>query len=231
MRRKILREKVVVKEWDQYWQENKKPNELLYGIIASFYRRYLIKNSLNYFALKYFKKGAKLLHAGCGGGEVDSDLKKFFSITALDISPNALLSYRENNGPKSKVLLGNIKAIPVRNYSFDGIYNLGVMEHLHPGEIKSVLKEFSRVLKRKGKLILFWPPEYGISVIFFKILVFISKNILGRKRVKFHPREITRIRSKKQIADLFHGTGFRILMQYFGIRDLFTYCVIVARKE
>jgi len=224
-------EKSTVKEWDKYWRKNKKLNESVYAVIASFYRKYLIKGSLNYFVLKYFPKGAKLLHAGCGGGEVDSDLKKFFAITALDISPNALTNYQKNNGSGSKVLLGNIKNIPVRNSTFEGIYNLGVMEHLSSGEIDTVLKEFSRVLKPKGKIVLFWPPEYGLSVIFFKTLVFIFKKILGRKRVKFHPTEINRIKSKRQVRELFRETNFEILGQYFGIRYLFTYHVVVARKR
>ena len=82
----------------------------------------------------------------------------------------------------------------------------------------------------KGKLVLFWPPEYGLSVIFFKIMVFITKNILRIKDVKFHPTEVNRIKSKAHAKSIVERSGFNMLEYRFGIRDLFTYCVIVAEK-
>jgi len=105
------------------------------------------------------------------------------------------------------------------------------LEHYSEQSIKRILVELSRVLKKRGKMIIFWPPEFGLSVRFFKILVFITQNILGFKNVKFHPDEITRIKSRKDAERIFMKAGLKVVDYYFGIRDFFTYCVIVAEKQ
>lgn len=217
-------------EWDKYWEKNKKSHRWLYDVIASFYRVFIIKRSLNYFVKKYFKRNSCVLHAGCGSGQVDTDIKKRINITALDISANALIQYKYFNGENSKMVQSNLLSMPFENNSFDGIYNLGVMEHFNEEEIICILKEFNRVLKKDGLIIIFWPPEYGLSVLFFKCLKFIYKNIFLKKQVKFHPDEITRIRSKKHAYSYLRITGFVPVSYSFGLRDLFTYSVLIAKK-
>jgi len=218
------------KEWDLYWVEEKKSNRKVYDIIAQFYRVYIIKRALSYFVKKYFFKNTNILHAGCGSGQVDTDINNYVSITALDISVNALSLYKKINGESSKTINGSIFSVPVENSTFDGIYNLGVMEHFDEIEIKQILKEFHRILKKDGIIILFWPPEYGISVIFFKVLTFIYKYIFFIKKIKFHPDEITRIKSKKQASSFLEEANFKIIKYYFGLRDLFTHSVIIGKK-
>jgi ubiquinone/menaquinone biosynthesis C-methylase UbiE len=219
-----------VKEWQKYWDQDRS-SRFIYNLIASFYRNYIIRGSLNHFVKTTFKKGAKVIHAGSGGGETDKDIKNYLQITAVDFSENALKQYKKTNGKASKTVLADIFNMPFKSSSFNGLYNLGVMEHYTQKEIKKLLKEFDRVLKKKAKIILFWPPEFGLSVVFFKILVFIYKNVLQIKRVKFHPKEVTRIRSKKHVKQLFKNSNFKIVGEYFGIRDLFTYYVIIAQKK
>jgi hypothetical protein len=53
----------------------------------------------------------------------------------------------------------------------------------------------------------------------------------GKKDLKLHPDEITHVRSKKQIEGYLESAGFRMVRFYFGVRDLFTYVVIVAQKQ
>ncbi|MGZ6370773.1 MAG: methyltransferase domain-containing protein, partial [Bdellovibrionota bacterium] len=114
--------------------------------------------------------------------------------------------------------------------SVDGIYNLGVMEHFTEGEIDKVFAEFKRVLRPGGRMVILWPPEFGLSVIFFKVLKVLVTTITRRKDVKFHPDEICRVQSKKHALGIFQRSGFRVLDYYFGPRDVFTYSVIVAEK-
>ena len=52
--------------------------------------------------------GAQLLHAGCGSGQVDSELSREMRITAVDISLPALESYRRNNPGAEAVRHGDI---------------------------------------------------------------------------------------------------------------------------
>lgn len=222
-----------VKYWEKYWEGDiLRGKRFLYDLVASFYRQYLIKPSLNCFVKTYFRKNSKILHAGCGGGEVDMDIRSFVKIIALDFSQNALNKYNSRYGKKKKIkiVLGDVRSLPFRGSSFDGIYNLGVMEHFNRKDITKILNEFYRVLKPKGIIIIFWPPEFGLSVIFFKILVFLTKSIFQIKKVAFHPLEISRLQSEGQANKLFAVSGFKVIRYYFGIRDLFTYSVIVAQK-
>lgn len=217
-------------DWDAYWAQQKTTGRLVYDAVAAFYRKVIIINSLNYFIRKYFPRGADVVHAGCGSGQVDTNVVDLVSVTALDISPAALSIYNTIHHGKASLVHGSIFDMPLKKASMDGIYNLGVMEHFTEGDIAKILKEFYRVLKPKGRVMLFWPPEFGMSVIFFKVLSFFVKGILGKKHVKFHPDEISRIRSKRHAYTIMENAGYRVIRYSFGIRDMFTYAVIVAEK-
>lgn len=216
-------------EWESYWQGQKSSGGLLYEVIAAFYRKAIIKPTLNHVIRKYFKRDGSLLHAGCGGGQVDVDICKQYAVTGLDISANALNIYNKVNRGKAKLLHGSIYKIPSDGI-YDGIYNLGVMEHFSVDEIRLIMNEFKRVLKPGGKIVLFWPPEYGVSVMFFKVLKLILTPIYG-KNIKFHPTEISRIKSRKEAVEIINQSGFELIEFSFGFRDLFTYAVIVAKVK
>jgi ubiquinone/menaquinone biosynthesis C-methylase UbiE len=130
----------------------------------------------------------------------------------------------------SKLILGSIFNMPVPDNSYDGIYNLGVMEHFSEEEIKQILKEFNRILKPSRKIVLFWPPEFGLSVMFLKLLHFIL-NHLFKKSISLHPPEISRVKSRSQVERLLNQAEFTLNRYAFGIRDLFTYVVIVGEKN
>jgi SAM-dependent methyltransferase len=217
------------KEWDKYWTKKQSFSQTIYRFVAGIYRTFIIKNALNFFIKKEFKNKAKLLHAGSGSGQVDQDLIKLFDITALDISGEALRLYKKNNGQDANVLKASIFAIPVKSESFDGIYNLGVHEHFLKEENEKIFNEFARVLKKDGKIVLFWPPKYGSSVIFLNTLHFILNDIMGKK-IRLHPKEISLIESKRQATEALKSFGFKTIKFYFGPKDLFTHCVLVAKK-
>lgn len=225
----LVKAKIEEKEWDKYWTKKQSFSQSVYRSIASIYRTFIIKNALNYFIEKEFRGNAKLLHAGSGSGQVDIDLIKKFDITALDISSEALKLYKINNGKKSKILKASIFDIPKKSGTFAGIYNLGVHEHFLESENEKILKEFSRVLKKNGKIVLFWPPKYGFSVIFLDSLHFILNEILGKK-IRLHPNEVSLISSRKQVNEILKNAGFKLVGYYFGPKDLFTHVVLVAKK-
>lgn len=213
--------------WNDYWSGKKKSGGIVYDIIAEFYRKVLIRPLLNRFIRQTFAKGASVLHAGCGSGQVDRDIRNDIAITALDISQNALEIYRRENGDRCRLLHGSIFSIPLPDSSMDGVYNLGVMEHFSEEDIGQILAEFKRVLRPHGQMVIFWPPEFGVSVLFFKALKFGLK-VLTRRDFKFHPDEICRVRSREHVTRIFEAAGCRVKEYYFGPRDLFTYSVIVA---
>ena len=223
------KEKEIEQDWDIYWADKNKSSNVVYDFLAGIYRRLIVKNILNHFANKYFAKGINVLHAGCGSGQVDVDIAKQINITALDISANALKIYRTIHGNACKTVQGNIFSLPFENNTFDGLYNLGVLEHFTQDEIQQILLECKRVLKPNGKILVLWPSTFGFTVFILDSAHFILNKIF-RMNVKLHPDEITRAKSRQHAIQTFENAGFEILEYYFGIRDIFTQAVIVAQK-
>jgi dolichol-phosphate mannosyltransferase len=217
-------------DWDTYWKNAKGGGGVVYDIIAAFYRKFIIRPALNQFVKAYFPANARVLHAGCGSGQVDADIRHHVKITGLDISLNALNLYRRNNRSHCRVLHGSIFDLPMADGELDGVYNLGVMEHFTPEEIHRILREFTRVLRPGGRMVIFWPPEFGASVSFLKCVKWFLEKVLRRKNVSFHPDEITRVQSRKHVVRFFEANGLRVLRYYFGPKDMFTQCAIVAEK-
>lgn len=216
--------------WNDYWSRNdSKQAHLIYDLIAAFYRRFIIRPSLNKFILGNFEPESVLMHAGCGSGQVDRDIGQKFSIMALDISPVALGMYKKSNRSVKKLIHGSIFDIPLEAESIDGIHNLGVMEHFTEKEIADILGEFHRVLKPHGRIVLFWPPKLGLTVMVLKFVHFILNRVL-KKNVQLHPAEITHVVSKKHAAAILNKSGFALKDYSFGIGDLFTHAIVVGEK-
>lgn len=223
------KDKKVEQDWDAYWAGKDKPGNVVYDLLAGIYRRLVVKNILNHFVRKYFPAGARALHAGCGSSQVDVDIAGYMDITALDISANALRLCTAAHGGKVKTVQGNIFSLPFPDNTFDGLYNLGVLEHFTQDEILKILTESRRVLKPGGKILILWPPTFGFTVFVLDSAHFIMNRIF-KMHIKLHPDEITRVRSRGHAVETVEGAGFKMVEYYFGPRDLFTQAVIVAEK-
>ena len=103
------------------------------------------------------------------------------------------------------------------------------MEHFTKDEDVKILQEFRRILKKDGKLVLFWPPKFGLTVTFLNSLHFVLNNIL-RRNIRLHPEEISLAKSRSHIKEVLNEAGFKLTEYYFGPIDLFTHCIIVAQK-
>jgi SAM-dependent methyltransferase len=216
-------------EWDYYWTIKKTSLHRVYDKIAVVYRQNIIKPHLERFISKYLERNSIILHAGCGGGQVEKEIAHSYTIIGMDISLNAIALYKKCHDAPN-LILGDITSIGIKEGSLDGIYNLGVMEHFSEGEIKIILMEFRRILKKRGKIILFWPPEYGSTVIFFKIVHFILNPVL-RRNIHFQPPEPNRIQSKKWVDTIINQSGFTLEEISFGMEDFYTNMVVVIRKS
>lgn len=199
------------------WSAAPGGSQRLYSAIAGLYRRVFIRPRLEFWMRRSFRPGAELLHAGFGGGEVDANLGSLFRITTLDISPKALDLYK--------------KTIPLPTAAFDGAYNLGVMEHFHPGEIVGILSLLHRAVRPVGRLLVFWPLATAPSV---KVLRWWHRFLGFRQAhpVRLHPPEHTLLQSKEQAARMLDRAGWELERFSVSPADLFIQAVLVcARKE
>jgi dolichol-phosphate mannosyltransferase len=215
--------------WDTYWASKSNKRGALYELIAGLYRRVIIKRELNRVIRRHFLPASKLLHAGCGSGQVDEDLQHEMKITALDISPAALELYSRNNPRAAAVKHGSILSLPAEDASFDGVYNLGVVEHFSHEKIHQIFTEFYRVLRPGGKGVIFWPHRRATSVVVLKLLHWLLNSVL-KKPTKFHPPEISLLGSRSEAEALLRATSFELVDYSFGARDFFVQAVVVGRK-
>lgn len=220
--------------WDTYWTRGQEKSRRAYAFVASIYRRLAIRRSLNHFMHKHFAPGARLLHAGCGAGQVDAELSREMRITAVDISLPALESYRRNNPHAEAIRRGDILHLDeVADESFDGAYNLGVVEHFSREQIEQILREMGRTVKAGGKVVIFWPHRRATSVFVLRqihrLLHFFRR--AGRPEVQLHPAEVSLLESREQAREVVERAGFNLVEYYFGIRDLLVQAVVVGCKR
>ena len=220
--------------WDSYWTRGHEKSRRLYSFVASVYRRLAIRRNLNHFIHKHFSPGARLLHAGCGSGQVDAELSREMRITAVDISLPALESYRRNNPTAEAVRHGDILNLTeVAEHSFDGAYNLGVVEHFSQDQIVQILREIGRTVKPGGKVVIFWPHRRATSVFVLKVIHWLLNCFRGRRgnQVQLHPPEISLLQSRDQARQVVERAGFNLVDYYFGFRDLLVQAVVVGCKR
>ena len=153
--------KKVENEWDVHWKSEEKKGTR--EGIATFVREDIFAPTVDHFIQEYFSPSGICVEAGCGSAETSIKIeKKRRVLIALDISSEALKRARRIK-VFDKYIKADIMKMPFKEDSVSGIWNLGVMEHFHEPEIQKILKEFHRVLKPGGRVILFWPADYSSS--------------------------------------------------------------------
>ncbi len=216
--------------WNEYWDKKSQKSTAVYDAIATVYRNAVIKRRLEATLLREFPAGARLLHAGCGSGQVDAGLHRHAKITAIDISPSALTIYRRHNPEAEEVRHASIFDLPFASGSFDGAYNLGVVEHFEHHELVRAFAEVGRVLRPRGKLVVFWPHARATSVAVLKSAHWLLNDVL-HKDVRFHPPEVSLVHSRKEARDLLAEGGFDLQSYEFGAKDFFVQSVVVATRR
>lgn len=215
--------------WDAYWSPDAQGAHRLYSVLASAYRRIFICGRLAYWLGRNFAPGSSLLHAGCGGGEVDALISKRYKITALDISPNALQLYKRHNPEVVDTIHADLLNLEWGGKIFDGAYNLGVMEHFSEPEIVRIMQNIMSVVRSEGKLVIFWPLANALSV---KLLGawhhLLNRGV--RSKTQLHPSEVSLIRSKQQIEAIVRKAGLVLEKYNVSPADLFIQAVLIVRR-
>jgi dolichol-phosphate mannosyltransferase len=215
--------------WDAYWEKKSKAGALAYDVVAAVYRNLFIKSNLTRVIKREFAPGAELLHAGCGSGQVDADLHDLVKVTAVDISPEALSRYSRENPKAWSVQHADILDLPFADGTFDGTYNLGVVEHFEGAQLTKLFSELARVTKPGGKVVVFWPHKLATSAAVLDGIHFLMNDVLGRE-LRLHPPEPTRIANRQRAQEIFEAAGLQLDSYEFGPRDFFVQAIVVGRK-
>ncbi|MEI6690454.1 MAG: methyltransferase domain-containing protein [bacterium] len=107
--------------------------------------------------------GMNVLDWGCGRGELSYQAARVGAdVLGLDYAKDAIeLTKKLPKDTKGKLKFAQIDdlLIPAKDNSFDRILFVDVIEHLYPEQLKILMKEFARVLKPGGKLVIHTFPN------------------------------------------------------------------------
>lgn len=135
------------------------------------------------------KRIKSILDAGCGTGFLAKKLEKHGKVFAIDISPHAIkFAKRRKIRPK----LASVTKIPFKDNHFDLLVSIDVLYHKRVDDDEKALKEFYRVLKPGGILILRLPAYKWLKLAHDKIV---------HTRARYE---------KNELRDKLSGSGFDI---------------------
>lgn len=215
-------------DWKDHWAEARQNTAV--QRFFSWYRKVVFSRTVRHYCERYFPPQGVFLEAGSGTSETSMRMDKLGgrrTLVALDIVPSVL----KRCHPVMDVRLsGDIFHLPFADASLDGLWNVGVMEHFTHAEIDSILSEFRRVLKPRAPMVLFWP---GADSVPQKLLAAVQRlvRICGRPGFRFHPPEISRLRSLRQGRRILERNGFEVHDLGFGLRSLFAFKLLVGARS
>ncbi len=166
------------------------------------------------------------LDFGCGRGELLVHLAKAGNrVLGIDYSYSALkyateLRARQDDSVKRRIFLINTRAgkLPFIDNCFDRIFMVDVIEHLYLKEERIILKEFHRILKPNGALIIHTINRLDYDIAWKCYIYYIAriiKKVKGKKmdisrdkrietEKKFHINE----KDPKNLKEILVETGF-----------------------
>ena len=101
--------------------------------------------------LKADDGNATILDAGCGAGKLLEELTETYGAVGLDLSQVALKLSRERKN--EKLVNSSVSELPFKDNSFNAVVSLDVLYHRGVTDDVAALKEFKRVLKDGGIVI------------------------------------------------------------------------------
>ena len=229
LRSPSLRRKAEEQDWLKHWSGDFQ--ETFSQRFFSFYRKAVFARTVGHFVNRYFAGSGIFVEAGAGTSETSCRIAKSGGarcLVALDLVREVL----ERTDPIMDVrICGDIFAMPFASDSVDGVWNVGVMEHFVHTDIDLILGEFHRVIRPGGRVVLLWPAIFSVPQRMLRVVeFFINLRRKGEDRFRFHPDEISQIRSIQEGRDVLARNGFRVVTIDPGFRSLMGFETLVGEK-
>lgn len=146
-------------QYEKEWFEGISTSTLPYEKGISLYKFLFRLNDL-----RKYKTSGTLLDHGCGFGYFLLFAQKYFTCTGIDISKYAInKAKRIIPDCEFMSIKEHSKRLPFRDKSFDAVTSFDVVEHIKEGD--HIIKEYARILKKDGILILHTPTDWSTDII------------------------------------------------------------------
>jgi SAM-dependent methyltransferase len=119
-----------------------------------------LKHIIEKYAINY----KDVIEVGCETGVTNLILDDKFNKTYLDLNPFAVSLVEaviKKLNKKGVVVLADMFNIPFDKETFDVVFNAGVIEHFNYTERDLLFKEYKRILRKKGVMIIAFPNHYS----------------------------------------------------------------------
>jgi SAM-dependent methyltransferase len=215
--------------WGEHWSEDKQQS--LSQRFFSVYRKAVFARAVAYFVGRYLAAEGVLLEAGSGTSETSMRIGKnggLRTLVAVDLVPGVL---ERCHAAMDLRICADIFALPFQDGGIHGIWNVGVMEHFTHAQIDAILKEFHRVLKPSGRVVLLWPAVFSIPQRILRAAEWIINLRRRGARFCFHPDEISQLRGAAQGREVLGRNGFETIKIDLGLRTLMAFETLVGEKD
>jgi SAM-dependent methyltransferase len=134
------------------------------------------------------QSGERVLDIGCGRGELAHHCQQGGALVwGLDYAPAALEIARGFQSQRLGFQLAKAQRLPFKQASFDTVFLLDIVEHLHHPELQTTFSEVWRVLRPGGKLIIHTMPNLNYYRYGYPIYRGVAR--LGGRRLPRDPRQ------------------------------------------
>lgn len=168
--------------------------------------------------------GKKILNVGVGTGvqqaQIESDIKPDGIAIGLDISPVMLNLARSRSS--SPLCRADTRHLPFADSCYDCLYAAYILDLIPLGEIPAILKQFSRVLRQGGRMVLLALTE-GVDVP--------SRAVVGAWKIVYNlsPMLCGGCRPLT-LTELVQETGFKIISRQVVVQLAIPSEIITAIK-
>lgn len=201
-----------------HWRDTSK----YYRVIMEITERCIKENT------RFVSKEKRVLDAGCGTGRNIQTLLELGAqeVTGIDLTPSLLDISKKKfaDSGKVKLFLHDLnEKLPFEDESFDIIVCCKTLPHVH--NIKNVIKEFSRVLKRQGVMMLDFASPYSFRRLFFDV-----RGLFNGQESHFRWDSVTDVKrflregDNLKIVKIYGQRTFmvaEILVNHFGLHPFF----------
>jgi SAM-dependent methyltransferase len=215
--------------WTEHWSADKQLSAT--QRFFSVYRKAVFAPAIAHYVNRYLARSGVLVEAGCGTSETSIYIDKRGGarrLVAVDLVVPVLARCAAVMDAR---VGGDAFQLPFQTGSVDAIWNVGVMEHFTAPAIDAMLREFHRVLKPGGRLLLFWPGVTSVPQRVLRVLQFLVRLRPSCAGFRFHPDEISQLRSLSDGRAILARNGFIPLRSDHGVRTLLAFKVLVGAKR